>query len=195
MKESYLIETAVQAQQLLKPKRVAILKQLAEPRTCIELGKIFDQTPQQIYYHVKALEKAGLVTKVREERVRGIMQGYYQAIARSYWLAPQLVGEIGSPKHARDQASLHFVRTLAEEVYVDIGRLGQRAEGGEPIPSLGLAAQVHLPNGQRRAEFLAEVQELFQTIATKYGLPDRETGTGETFKLALACYPTQQGEK
>ncbi|MEM7118724.1 MAG: helix-turn-helix domain-containing protein [Chloroflexota bacterium] len=191
MQESFLIETAVQAQQLLKPKRVAILKQLAEPRTCIELGNVFDQTPQQIYYHVKALEKAGLVVKVREERVRGIMQGYYQARARSYWLAPQLVGDVGSPQLARDQASLHFVRTLAEEVYVDIGRLGQRSESGKAVPSLGLSAQVHLPNGGRRAEFLAEVQELFQTLATKYGLPDGDVQQGETFKLALACYPTE----
>jgi DNA-binding transcriptional ArsR family regulator len=46
---------------LLKPIRLEILKRLDEPRTCPELADYFDETPQKVYYHVKALEHAGLV--------------------------------------------------------------------------------------------------------------------------------------
>jgi hypothetical protein len=34
---------------------------------------------------VKKLEAAGLVERVRERQVRGIVEGIYRARARSYW--------------------------------------------------------------------------------------------------------------
>src|SRR3981081_4646750 len=94
------IETVDQANALLKPRRIEILKRLDEPRTCPELAEAFQESAQNIYYHVKALERAGLVVKVGERRVRGTVEGRYQASARSYWLAPQLVGQIGGPRAA-----------------------------------------------------------------------------------------------
>ena len=192
MRELLLIEEVEQAETLLKPLRVALLKQMSEPRTCSELAEVFELTPQSVYYHVKALEKAGLVEKVAEARVRGTVEGHYQARARAYWLSPQLVGQVGGPRAAQDQASLRYLLSLAEEMHTEVGRLGERSAAGEPVPSLGLSAQIYLPNGERRGEFLDEVQQVFQALARKYGLPqsDEEApGAGETFRLALACYP------
>jgi hypothetical protein len=156
------------------------------------LADFFETTPQKIYYHVKALEKVGLVEKVKEHRVRGVVEGVYQAKARSYWLAPKLVGQIGGHRAAQDQTSLRFLLTLAEELHDDIGHLGQQSEAGEDVPSLGLSAHIYLPDGQRRAEFLEDVQTTFQHLARKYGIPADDAGddlTGKTFRLILACYP------
>jgi predicted ArsR family transcriptional regulator len=192
MQEVLLIESPQQALPLLKPLRLQILQRMAEPTTCPELGEHFNLTPQKIYYHVKALEKAGLVNRVGERQVRGAVEGHYQAAARSYWLSPHLVGQIGGSDQARDQASLRFLLTLAEEVHSDIGHLGMQSEAGARVPSLGLDAQIHLPDFGRRAEFLAEVQDLFQGLAEKYGLADhRAAAEGETFRLVLAAYPAQ----
>lgn len=192
MQELLLIEEVEQAEALLKPLRVELLKQMSEPRTCSELAEIFNLSPQSVYYHVKELEKAGLVEKVAEARVRGTVEGHYQARARAYWLSPQLVGQVGRPRGARDQASLRYLLSLAEEMHAEVGRLGTRAASGESVPSLGLSAQIHLPEGERRGEFLAEVQQVFQAIARKYGLPPdvgEAPGESETFHLVLACYP------
>ena len=71
MQDVRYIEEVEQALVLLKPQRLEILKRLAEPRTCPELAVIFDDSPQKIYYHVKALEAAGFVDKIAERRVRG----------------------------------------------------------------------------------------------------------------------------
>jgi DNA-binding transcriptional ArsR family regulator len=188
MKDSYYIEVLDQAQQLLKPRRVAILQQLAEPRTCTELAELFEQTPQQIYYHVKALENAGLVRKVAERRVRGTVEGHYQAVARSYWLAPGLVGQVGTPRQAEDQASLRLLLSLMEEVQADVGRLGQQTEVGQHVPSLGLAAEISLPAAVRPA-FLAEVQQLFNDLAEKYSVDAAAAEPADPFRLILACYP------
>jgi hypothetical protein len=132
------------------------------------------------------------VDKVEERRVRGVMEGHYQARAKSYWLAPSLVGQIGGSKTASDQSSLRFLLALAEEVQDDIGRLGQQSEVGMEVASLGLSAHIYLPDGERRAAFLKDVQTVFQDLARKYGIPADETGDeliGKLFRVVLACYP------
>lgn len=191
MQDVLYIENTEQALPLLKPLRAEILQQLAEPRTCPELAEVFDTTPQKIYYHIKELEKAGLVEKISEARVRGVVEGHYQAKARSYWLSPKLVGQVGSPRQAQDQASLRVLLSLAEEILGEVGKLGERSATGQMIPSLSLDAHIYLPTGDRRVEFLGEVQNLFQTLAENYGLPADDPIPGETFRLVLACYPKQ----
>lgn len=190
MQTTLYINQVEQAQQLLKPRRMAILQALGDPRTCNQLAEQFGQTPQQIYYHVKALERAGLVTKVREERVRGINEGYYQAKAQSIWLSPELVQLVGGQRQARDQLSLRYLMALAQEIYADVGRLGANSAQGDSVPSLSLSGNIYLPDATRRAEFKQEVQHIFQQLATKYGLDDAGEQSG-TFKLALACYPSK----
>jgi DNA-binding transcriptional ArsR family regulator len=184
----YYIEDLAQAIALLKPARVELLQHLDRPRTCPELADIFGDSAQRIYYHVKALQTAGLVQKVDERRVRGINEGYYQAVARSFWLSPELVGRIGSEEAANSRSSLAYLLSLAEEMHTDLGRLGQR---GEAVPALGLSAHIHLPDAARRQEFLAEVQALFEGLARKYGLPaaDFSLEDGAGFRLILAAYP------
>src|SRR4051795_10531542 len=95
MRDVVYLDRFEQAEALLKPQRIEVLRQLAEPRSCTEGAVRLDQTPQRVYYHVKRLVEAGLVTQVSERKVRGIHEGVYQAAARSYWLSPRLVGRIG----------------------------------------------------------------------------------------------------
>lgn len=195
MQNVFYIEDVEQASALLKPTRIELIQQLDQPRTCPELAEIFGETAQKIYYHIKALEKAGLVEKIEERRVRGTVEGYYQAKARAYWLAPKLVGQIGGRDMTRDQMSLRVLLDLTEDVQQEVGHLAHDAEAGKDVPSLSLSASVHLPDASRRAEFLREVQTVFQALATKYGLPpdDVELATDEQgFRLVLVCYPKQE---
>jgi len=197
MQDIQYIEEVEQAAALLKPRRLEILKQLAEPHSCLELAEVFHDTPQRIYYHVKALEQAGLVVKVSERRVRGILEGFYQAKARSYWLSPSLVGSVGGRRRAQDQVSLGFLLTLAEQLQADVGHLAQLATAQE-IPSLGLSAQIELCDAGQRAAFQRELQEAFQALARKYGKQEgdsQSTQSSQTFRLLLACYPAGPAEK
>jgi DNA-binding transcriptional ArsR family regulator len=190
MQDVIYIEEVNQAATLLNPLRLDLLKRMAEPCSCPELAEFVGQTPQKVYYHVKALERAGLVKKVSERRVRGVVEGRYQAKGRSYWLSPGLVGRLGGRGRARDQFSLGFLLTLAEELHADIGHLS--AVDAEEVPSLGLAAEVQLADSARRAAFLQEVQHTFEALARKYGArgPDETPhNKGKSFRLVLACYP------
>lgn len=197
MQEVLYIEDLDQAITILKPARIEILQKLDEPRTCQDLADYFGETSQKIYYHVKALETSGLVEKVEEKRVRGIMEGYYQAKAHSFWLAPQLIGKIGGDKLANDQVSLRVLLELAEEMQQDIGHLSSQSAVGVDVPSLSLSAHIQLQDVSRRNEFLKEVQAIFQELAIKYGSPDDDVQleTDEQgFRLILACYPKSDRE-
>lgn len=192
MQDVLYIDDVEQAMALLKPLRIELLKQMDRPRTCPELAEQFGESPQKIYYHVKTLERAGLVEKVGERRVRGTVEGSYQARARSYWLAPSLVGRVGGRRAVQDQVSLRALLSLTEEMQDDIGHLARQV--GTEIPSMSLSAQIHLPDGERRAGFLREVQEAFGELARKYGLPADDVipaTEGQSFRLVLACYPKE----
>ncbi|WP_329062423.1 helix-turn-helix domain-containing protein [Amycolatopsis sp. NBC_01480] len=190
MRDLLYLERVEQAETLLKPQRIEVLRQLAEPRSCTEVAARLDQTQQRVYYHVKRLVEQGLVTRVDERRVRGINEGVYQATARAYWLSPRLVGRIGRRQH-RDEASLGYLLDLMEEVQSDVAALhvqaAQRAvepEKQEPdLPSLGVSGAIRV-RPDRRPEFMADLKSALQDLFTKYGGAE-----GDAFKLAVACYP------
>lgn len=184
MKDLLYVEGFEQAEALLKPQRVEVLRHLAEPRSCTEVGTRLDQTPQRVYYHVKRLVDAGLVTQVSERRVRGIVEGIYQAAARSYWLSPSLIGTIGG-RRVRDELSLGYLIELVEDVQADLATLDRtRPE----LPTLGVSGRIALPP-DRRTEFFDELRTTLQDLFTRYG-----AATGDQFNLAITVYPKEGDE-
>lgn len=208
MRDLLYLERVEQAETLLKPQRIDVLRQLAEPRSCTEVAARLEQTQQRVYYHVKRLAEHGLVTQVAERRVRGINEGVYQASARAYWLSPRLVGRIGQ-RQKRDEASLGYLLDLMEEVQSDVaalhGRAARRvAESGaagaagaesragtaaEPdLPSLGVSGAIRV-RPERRPEFMADLKSALEGLFAKYGGAE-----GDAFKLAVACYPDRPND-
>ncbi|GAB3459583.1 helix-turn-helix domain-containing protein [Actinophytocola sediminis] len=183
MRDVLHLDEIEQAEALLKPQRVEVLRQLAEPRSCTEVAAVLDQTPQRVYYHVKRLVDAGLARQVAERRVRGISEGLYQATAHSYWLSPRLVGRIGD-RRTRDALSLGYLLDLMEQVQDDLATLDL-----PELPSLGVSGEIRVPP-ERRKEFLDDLRDTLRDLFTRYGGDD-----GDAFTLALACYPTQPSNK
>lgn len=195
MREALYIDDVERAGALLKPLRVELLRRMIEPRTCTELGQELGETPQKIYYHVKVLEKADLVEKVSERRVGGILEGLYQAAARSYWVSPLLIGAAGGEDAAHDQLSQGDIPGIAAQLLADIGKLARR-DGGE-TPSLGLSAEIRLEDGGRRAAFLNDLRDAVQRIAERYGAASGSDRDAQIYRLMVACYPapdTRQGD-
>jgi DNA-binding transcriptional ArsR family regulator len=184
MLDVLFIEQPAVAAALLQPVRLDIVKRLAEPRSCPELAQILNLPTQQVNYHMRKLTEAGLVERIDERRVRGTVEGIYQARAASYWLSPNLVGRLGARKTI-NEAGLSYLLSLAEDLQTDVAKL---ANAPEPQPCLGVSAYVELKDPKRRAEFLDEVQQVLQTLARKYGATGRSKERN-SYRLLLACYP------
>lgn len=179
------VERFEQAEALFKPQRVEVLRQLAEPRSCTQVGSVLGQSPQRVYYHVRKLVEAGLVEQVSERRVRGIHEGIYQASAQSYWLSPRLVGTIGR-RPARDELSLGYVLNLVEEVQTDLAQLARDADD---MAVLGVSGEIRVPAGDRQA-FLDDLRTTLQDLFTRHGGAE-----GEALRLAVACYPKESNRE
>jgi DNA-binding transcriptional ArsR family regulator len=176
MQEVFYVDRLEQAEALLKPRRVEVLRRLAEPRTCTQIARDLGDSPQKVYYHVKRLQNAGLIELVDERRVRGITEGIYRAVASSYWVSPALVGRIGPPREG-NQYGLGFLLDLAEELQSDLAQLPAG------VPTLGISGDVRL-RGDQGGAFVADLQAAFQGVLDRYS-----GGEGTPFRLALACYP------
>ncbi len=86
---------------LTDPRRLAILRMLmAAPATLTQLGQALNEHPARVRHHLKLLEKAGLVELTNQRVVRGFVEKYYRAKARSF-----LFQEIVVPK-TDDEVSL-----------------------------------------------------------------------------------------
>src|SRR3954453_8443520 len=180
MLDTLYIEDVAVADALLKPKRVEVLRHLAEPNTCTQIGEAMGETAQAIYYHVKRLQAAGLVVLVEERRVRGIAEGIYQAVAHSYWVSPEGVGRLGPARQSSDLLGLGYLLELSEEVSRDVARL---SAGPVTLPSFGIAGDIRL-SPEDGATFVADLQRAFGE-----GLPRHRGSAGLSFRLPLACYP------
>jgi DNA-binding transcriptional ArsR family regulator len=185
MRDVLYLDRVEQAEALLKQPRIDVLRQLADPQSCTEVAGRLELTPQRVYYHVKRLVDAGLVTQVSERRVRGIHEGIYQASARAYWLSPRLVGRIGL-RRSQDELSLGYLLDLMEDVQADVAALDRtRPE----LPSIGVAGEIRV-RPERRQEFLDDLKSTLQDLFTRYGGAE-----GDAFKLAVACYPKERHDR
>jgi DNA-binding transcriptional ArsR family regulator len=183
MRDVLLLDDLTQAEVLLKPQAIEVLRQLAEPHSCTEIAERLGQTPQRVYYHVKRLVDAGLVDQVAERKVRGIHEGIYLARARCYWVSPHLVGRIGGARRVQDELSLGYLLDLMEQVQTDIAALDRESAAPE-LPSIGVSGEIRV-RPEDRQQFFDDLRRVLQELFTRYG-----GDKGDAFKLALACYPT-----
>ena len=84
-KELQRVDSVIAFKALSKPLRLSILKQLMDkPATLSQLGRIHEAHPAKIRYHLKLLEKAGLVSLDSMKVVGGFVEKYYRASAKAY---------------------------------------------------------------------------------------------------------------
>jgi DNA-binding transcriptional ArsR family regulator len=174
------------------PVRAAILEALREPATAASVARVVGQSRQNVAYHVRELEKVGLVRLVDSQRNGNFVERRYQAVATTFLVSPRSTWGDGSPRTAAlaDQLSLDELHRAAEQLQRDSAALLDRAAfDGEPIASASVVTDVRLPDEQARAAFLREYVELVRALAHRH-----DAATGDRYRVLLAAYPDTEGE-
>lgn len=87
-REVSVVEGPGQIKALSNPERVRILTLLIErPGTAKQVADWIDGTRGRVHYHIKELEKAGLVELVGKVEKGGVVEKYYRAVARNFYVA------------------------------------------------------------------------------------------------------------
>ncbi|API88082.1 hypothetical protein BKP56_01500 [Marinilactibacillus sp. 15R] len=99
--EKYLIENYDQLKVISDSLRVKIVIMLIEKEmTVTEIGKETNLPKAKVFYHLKELEKFGMISITRKEEVKGNVYKYYRATHKGFEvdqkLLPHLKEDIGS---------------------------------------------------------------------------------------------------
>jgi leucyl aminopeptidase (aminopeptidase T)/DNA-binding transcriptional ArsR family regulator len=87
-RELTVVDRDAQIKALSSPERVRILALLIERAgTAKHVADWMGATRGRVHYHIKELEKAGLVVITRKVENGGVVEKYYRAVARNFYLA------------------------------------------------------------------------------------------------------------
>ncbi|MGQ0539766.1 MAG: ArsR/SmtB family transcription factor [Gemmatimonadaceae bacterium] len=89
------MRAAAQAALLLHGARGRLIALLAEADTATGISRRTGLSRQRVGYHLRALERAGLIECVSERRKGNCIERVLRATARSYVIAPEALGALG----------------------------------------------------------------------------------------------------
>jgi leucyl aminopeptidase (aminopeptidase T) len=105
-RELTVVDRDAQIKALSNPERVRILALLIErPGTAKQVSDWIGATRGRVHYHIKELEKAGLVEMSRRVEHGGVVEKYYRAVARNFYLARGIGEHAGLEGDVREMIS------------------------------------------------------------------------------------------
>ena len=191
---------ARRAASLLHPLRLRLLSLAREPVSATELAHRVGLPRQRVNYHVKALERAGFLRPAERRRRRNLIEHRYVATARSFVLAPELLGPVAADWRAiADTASADYLLALTEQVHTDVARATAEAAALEqPLVTLSIKSQFRFETPAARAAFAEAVRAALVDVIARHSSPNRlengRPGRGRPYRLVLACYPAPSEE-
>lgn len=184
-----VVRRPASAAALLDPARQELLAHLHEPDSAAGLARRLRLPRQRVNYHLRELERAGLVELVEERRKGNCVERVLRATARSFVISPEALGALGpDPETAGDRFSSAYLIAAAGRAIRDLGVMEGRARReGKRIATLTLEADVRFASAASRAAFAEELAEAVARIAAKYH--DEKTADGRRFRLLAAVHP------
>ena len=183
-----VLRDSAQAAALLHPDRLRVLEELVEPDSASGIARRLELPRQQVNYHVRELEKSGLLQFVEERRKGNCLERVMRATARSYLISPETLGRL-SPNAlpASDRLSASYLLTAAACAIRDLAQQIPRAQAaGKRLATITLETEVRFANAADRNAFAEELGTAFATLVAKY---NSDRPGSRAFRFFVAGYP------
>jgi DNA-binding transcriptional ArsR family regulator len=188
---TFSVRDAETLQALAHPIRVQVLESLREPASAAEVARRIGLPRQKVNYHLKELERAGLVQQIEQRRAGNFIESVYRAVARTFLVSPEVAW--ADPRRMEALHSQHSLETLVllgERLQQDAASLLDRAAfDGEQIASASVTADARFSSEVDRAAFLQEYVQMLADLLDRYGTKD-----GAPYRVVLAAYPNSEGK-
>jgi DNA-binding transcriptional ArsR family regulator len=177
------------ATSLLDPMRRRILEALQEPASATAVAGSFGLSRQVVNYHVRALEKAGLVEEVGRRQRRGLEERIVRATATSYLISPEILGSLGqTPTERADRFSATYQVAVAARTIREVAELAALARSaGKRLTTLTIDTEIRFASPADRQAFANDLTELTQQLVAKYH--DASTANGRVYRLFIGAHP------
>jgi DNA-binding transcriptional ArsR family regulator len=173
----------------IEPTRRRILELLREPDSSTGVAKQLGLPRQRVNYHVRELEKAGLVEEVGRRQKRGLAERLLRATASHYLISPDAMPGMGAdPEQIRDRFSASYQVAVAARTIHEVGRLMELArEAGKPLPTLTLDTEIRFATPADRDAFADELIVAVAALAAKYQATDEQGG--RSYRVTVGAHP------
>src|ERR1700710_996636 len=147
-------------------------------------------TRQKANYHLRALERHGLVELVEERRRGNCTERVLQATAASYVISPTALSAVApDPSREPDQRSARWLLAVAGRMVREVGELITGASAaGKPLATLGIDSEVRFASAQDRAAFAVELAGGVKGLVANYH--DEPSPRGRPHRFVVALHPT-----
>jgi len=178
-----------EASAVLDPTRLRILAGMREPTSAAAVARTLGLPRQRVGYHVRALEKQGLLRPVGERRRRGTLERLLQATARAYALSPEVLGVLGATRaEVQDRFSSACLLTATARTLRDMPILQARAaQAGRKLPTLTLETELRFASPEDQSAFASELTQAVAALAARYHRTDAPGG--RTFRFVIVGHP------
>jgi len=188
-----LVHEPERAAALLHPLRLKILEALREPGSATSVAQRLDLPRQRVNYHLRELEKEGLVELVEERRKGNCTERIVRATARHYLITPEVLGDLAAdPADIRDRVSSTYLVAVAAQTIRDLSLLRSGAdEAGKKLATFTLQSEVAFVSPKERHAFAEELSNEVARLVAKYH--HDASPHARRFKLTLGMYPSTMG--
>ncbi|MGH3919928.1 MAG: ArsR/SmtB family transcription factor [Pseudonocardiaceae bacterium] len=185
-----VIEDPAAAEVSLDPVRARLLAQLAEPGSATMLAARVGLPRQKVNYHLRALERHGLVELVEERRKGNVTERVLRATAASYVISPSALAAVApDPARSPDQLSARWLLAVAARLVRDVGALiTGAARTRKQVATFALDGEVRFASAADRAAFAAELTSAVTALVHKYH--DEKAKGGRDHRVVLAVHPS-----
>jgi DNA-binding transcriptional ArsR family regulator len=185
-----VIDDPATAEISLDPIRARVLAELTQPGSASTLAAKLGLPRQKVNYHLRALERHGLIELVEERRRGNMTERVMRATADSFVISPAALGAVApDPDRSPDQLSALWLVALAARLIKELGELTGRARRARrPLATFGIDAEIRFASAHDRAAFAAELSDAIERLVGKYH--DERGPGGRMHRLVVALHPT-----
>ena len=190
MDDVTIIEDPAAAEAALDPVRARLLAELAEPGSATMLASRVGLARQKVNYHLRALERHGLIELVAERRKGNVTERLLRATASSYVISPTALAAVApDPARSPDRLSARWLLAVAARLVRDVGQLlTGAAKAGKPLATFAMDGEVRFATAADRAAFAEELASTVTALVGKYH--DETSPGGRAHRVIVAIHPT-----
>lgn len=189
-----VIDDPAAASVALDPVRSRLLSELRSPEgaSAATLAGRMGLPRQKVNYHLRTLEKHGLVRVAGRKRWGGLTERRLVATASSYVVSPGALGPVAAdPDRGMDRLSASYLVALAARVVREVGQLLRKSEElDKRLATLSIDTEVRFRSAQDRAAFSRELTAAVAALVARYH--DESAEGGRRHRLIVGAYPTPQ---
>jgi DNA-binding transcriptional ArsR family regulator len=189
-----VIDTPAAAAVSLDPMRARLLAELVEPGSATSLAARVGLPRQKVNYHLRALERHGLIQLVEERKKGNVTERVLRAVAASFVISPLALATVQpDPSRSPDRVSARWLLALAARLVKEVGELITGATlARQRVATFALDGEIRFASAADRAAFAEELTNAVSALMARYHTASSEQGRDH--RLIVAIHPSVSTE-